>query len=390
MLPRDTVEEYWDYDTLNKVTELSSNNSVRYFRNEFSDYIGCEPDNLIFLNTARSGIEYILKAKKDNAKGKYVLTCGFNCSVVQSAIENAGYTLLLFDFETENGKVNWSQVADMVSKDIAAIIVTHFFGVPTDFREIIKKCRQHNILIIEDCAHTLGGYIGSSMAGTIGDASVFSFNYDKPISLAWGGAVVINDTSKINVSKLSDDEQVNSDVDRECVLDFMTRMTNRRKQIPREGLFYFRVIKKLGFIASSSFEIPTNKGIGPIRAELGRWCLRRYTEILKIRNKNAETISKLACNYSTWHVDDNVKPAWLKQKIGGVEEKQILRQASKIRRAGIRVGNYNWSTLIVGNGADLRNALITSRKWVDIPIHQRISEDDIKYMIDILNCSGCN
>ena len=58
------------------------------------------------------------------------------------------------------------------------------------FPTIIEYCREKGIIIIEDCAHTLGGKIGGEAAGTL-EMLLFWFNYDKPISLGWGGAMII-------------------------------------------------------------------------------------------------------------------------------------------------------------------------------------------------------
>ena len=78
--------------------------------------------------------------------------------------------------------------------DHHAIVVPHLFGVPSDFRPIRRAAAELGILVIEDCAHTVGGRIGKAVAGTLGDLAIFSFTYNKPISVAGGGVLLINNT----------------------------------------------------------------------------------------------------------------------------------------------------------------------------------------------------
>ena len=49
--------------------------------------------------------------------------------------------------------------------DVAAIIVTHLFGSPIDFDDLLHLCKASNIAIIEDCAHCLGGTLNGLVAG---------------------------------------------------------------------------------------------------------------------------------------------------------------------------------------------------------------------------------
>ena len=73
-----------------------------------------------------------------------------------------------------------------------AILVVHIFGHAADMDPIMEIAREHNLVVIEDCAQApLGTYKGR-MVGTIGDMGVFSLNYHKHIHTGEGGVITTN------------------------------------------------------------------------------------------------------------------------------------------------------------------------------------------------------
>ena len=72
-------------------------------------------------------------------------------------------------------------------------MVQHTFGQPSEMDEILEICRQHNLILIEDCAHSLGAEYKNRKVGTFGKAAFFSFSRDKVISSVYGGMAVTND-----------------------------------------------------------------------------------------------------------------------------------------------------------------------------------------------------
>ena len=138
-----------------------------------------------FLNSARNSLKLILKNLKNKEK-KNIYLPAFNCSVVEDAIKEEGINCLPYDFFEVPGKYDCDNIISNISEDTAAVIVTHHFGIPVNFDKLKVFCKFKSIPIIEDAAHCLGGTIKEEIVGSIGDASIFSFNYDKPISLGWG------------------------------------------------------------------------------------------------------------------------------------------------------------------------------------------------------------
>ncbi|TSC63960.1 MAG: DegT/DnrJ/EryC1/StrS aminotransferase, partial [Parcubacteria group bacterium Gr01-1014_106] len=74
-----------------------------------------------------------------------------------------------------------------------ALIIQHTFGLPADIDELCAIAREHDLFVIEDCAHALGATYHGQPVGTFGDAAILSFGRDKVISSVFGGAIVVRD-----------------------------------------------------------------------------------------------------------------------------------------------------------------------------------------------------
>jgi dTDP-4-amino-4,6-dideoxygalactose transaminase len=118
---------------------------------------------------------------------------GFTCYVVYEAVVKAGYHPVFIDVAKDDLNFGLSELknAEKYNKGLQAIIVQNSLGLPCDMPSIEKYCRQQDIKIIEDLAHSLGAhYEDGSEAGTTGDFTMLSFSQDKPLDVVAGGAVI--------------------------------------------------------------------------------------------------------------------------------------------------------------------------------------------------------
>lgn len=74
------------------------------------------------------------------------------------------------------------------------ILLTHIGGlINPDIEEIAQYCKEKNIVLLEDCAHSYGATHNGKHSGTFGDAGVYSFYSTKAIFTGEGGIVITND-----------------------------------------------------------------------------------------------------------------------------------------------------------------------------------------------------
>ena len=92
---------------------------------------------------------------------------------------------------------------------IKAIVPLHLFGYPCQIDEIIKLAKIYKLKVLEDAAEGFGTLFKKRHVGTFGDAGVLSFNGNKIITSAGGGALITNNKKLaleakklVNVSKI--------------------------------------------------------------------------------------------------------------------------------------------------------------------------------------------
>ena len=73
-----------------------------------------------------------------------------------------------------------------------AMIVVHLNGFPADMDGLMAVADEHDLVVIEDCAHAHGAEHNGRKVGTIGDLGCFSFQHKKLLSLGDGGMVTTN------------------------------------------------------------------------------------------------------------------------------------------------------------------------------------------------------
>lgn len=84
---------------------------------------------------------------------------------------------------------------------IKVCVPMHTFGHPCRIDEICEICKEWNIIVVEDCAESLGSYYKDKHTGNYGLISAFSFNGNKIITSGGGGAIVTNDETLAKKAK---------------------------------------------------------------------------------------------------------------------------------------------------------------------------------------------
>lgn len=381
---RDIVEEFWDEDILARCDDLSRRVTVGDFLDGFRSFLGVSGR----MRAATSGRQALQQALVGIAscagrEKNSVLICSFNCRSVCDAVTQAGLLPETFDFADRTGRFDWDAIGAQLRNDHLAIVVPHLFGVPSDFRPIQRAAAELDILVIEDCAHTVGGRIGNAVAGTLGDLAIFSFTYNKPISVAGGGVLLVNNTKLEPLLQLPE-PSISVDRERDEIKLFIGYLRERRSQIKPPSLAS-RFRRRLLPTVAANQQCVTATGFGSLRAALAMWQLDHYAPICDRRNQNASRLSAIS-NWHAWHVSPNVSPAWLMQKIVPVESVDVEVISRRLQGCGLRIGPFNWPTTMdqVLSRAERPNAHYVATYGLDVPIHQEMNRREFELIGDTL------
>jgi len=164
------------------------------FEERFASHIGRK--HCVSVASATDALHFALLAYGIGPDDE-VLVTDFSWISSSACVNMAGATPVFCDIELDSYHMSLDSIKRMHSGKVKAIVYPHLFGSMTDTRAIRDFCKEKGILFIEDAAQSLGSSLNGIKAGTIGDASVFSFNSNKVIAGINGGGVVLTDDDTI-------------------------------------------------------------------------------------------------------------------------------------------------------------------------------------------------
>lgn len=125
------------------------------------------------------------------SRGDEVITQSHTFIATVEAIVEVGATPVITDVDAS---LNMDPVdlERKITKKTKVIIPVHMMGVSARMDEILKIARAHNILVLEDNAQCCGGSYKKKKLGTLGDASITSFDFGKVLTTGEGGMIITN------------------------------------------------------------------------------------------------------------------------------------------------------------------------------------------------------
>jgi dTDP-3-amino-2,3,6-trideoxy-4-keto-D-glucose/dTDP-3-amino-3,4,6-trideoxy-alpha-D-glucose/dTDP-2,6-dideoxy-D-kanosamine transaminase len=110
-----------------------------------------------------------------------------------TAVQRLGLCTTYIDVEIDTAQMDPQSLRTSLVADstIAAVVVTHLFGLCGRIEEIVEVCEEFQVPLIEDCAQSIGARVDSKPVGTFGSIATLSFYPTKNLGgMGDGGAVV--------------------------------------------------------------------------------------------------------------------------------------------------------------------------------------------------------
>ena len=164
--------------------------AIEDLEKRFTDYLGLK--YTLSFNSGRSAFLAILKSL-NLEPGSEVLLQAFTCNAAANPIIWAEFNPVYVDCREDTFNIDVNDLEKKITSRSRVLVVQHTFGLPAEMDRILEIARKHNLILIEDCAHSLGAEYHNKRAGTFGDVAFFSFSRDKIISSVYGGMVATND-----------------------------------------------------------------------------------------------------------------------------------------------------------------------------------------------------
>ncbi|OGE84491.1 MAG: hypothetical protein A3B23_02360 [Candidatus Colwellbacteria bacterium RIFCSPLOWO2_01_FULL_48_10] len=174
---------------LRKPASWLEGGAVGELENEVKNLTGVK--HALAFRSGRSAL-YAIFSSLGLKTGDEVLLQSFTCVAVPNAAIWAGLKPVYVDIGNDFN-MSPDDLAKKISSKSKALIIQHTFGLPADMDSLLAVARERKLIVIEDCAHSLGAEYKGRQTGTMGDFAIFSFGRDKTISSVFGGIAAARD-----------------------------------------------------------------------------------------------------------------------------------------------------------------------------------------------------
>lgn len=136
-------------------------------------------------------------------KGDYVFASDMTFDATVNPIVYEGGVPVFIDTERDTWNMDPAALekAFELYPQTKAVVVANLYGTPAKMDEIVKICKAHNAILIEDAAESLGATYKGRQTGTFGTYNAISFNGNKIITGSSGGMLLTDDINAANKAR---------------------------------------------------------------------------------------------------------------------------------------------------------------------------------------------
>jgi dTDP-4-amino-4,6-dideoxygalactose transaminase len=347
----------------------------------------CTTSKAVCLNSATACMESILRAL-NIGPGDEVITSAYTYTASASVVCHVGATLRLVDTQPNSFEMDYGKLADSINENTKVIIPVDLGGVVCDYDKIFEvvESKKHlfkpnndlqaafgRVVVLADGAHAFGADWHGRPCGSIADFTSFSFHAVKNLTTAEGGALTWVDREGIDNEALYKHFQLLS-------------LHGQNKDALAKT--------KLG---SWEYDIiaPYYKcNMTDVMAAIGLAQFKRYPSLLarrrQIINQYDEALKGMPVQVLDHYGDDHNSTGhlYLTRLLGKtVEERNevIVKMAERGIACNVHYKPLPMMTAYRALGFDIKdypNAFKQYENEVTLPLHTRLSDEDVAYVIE--------
>jgi dTDP-4-amino-4,6-dideoxygalactose transaminase len=161
---------------------------VQNFENEFSAYCGMPYG--IGVGNALDGL-YIMLLAYGIGPGDEVIVPANTYIATWLAVTRTGATVVPVEPNPDTYCLEADLIAVKITTKTKAILTVHLYGLLVAMSKIRALCDEHDLFLFEDCAQAHGATNATGIAGSFGNASVFSFYPTKNLGAIGDGGIIL-------------------------------------------------------------------------------------------------------------------------------------------------------------------------------------------------------
>ena len=357
---------------------------TKEFERQIASY--CHTPKVVCLNSATACMEMILRVL-GVGPGDEVITSAYTYTASASVACHVGAKLVMVDTAPNSFEMDYEQLAQAITSrtkviipvDLAGIICDYdrIFSIANDKKQLFQPSNKlqnsiGRVIILADAAHAFGAKRNGKMCGEIADFTSFSFHAVKNLTTAEGGALTWRSIPGIDNEWLYQQFQLLS-------LHGQNKDALAKTQL---GAWEYDIV-------APNFKC----NMTDIMAGIGLVQLKRYPEILRRRqqiiNRYDEVLRdqnlQLLLHYGENHTSSG--HLYLVRLIGReIDERNeiIIKMAERGIACNVHYKPLPMMTAYKNLGFDIANypnAYNQYRNEITLPLHTRLSDEEIEYLL---------
>ena len=355
---------------------------------EFENLISlcCQTEKSVCLNSATACMEMILHVL-GVGPGDEVITSAYTYTATASVTCHVGAKVVLVDTAPGSFEMDYDKLADALTERTKVVVPVDLGGIVCDYDRIYAavESKKHlfcpandiqqafgRVVVLSDAAHAFGAQWHGRMCGEIADFTSFSFHAVKNLTTAEGGALTWRPIPGVDNGWIYRQFQLLS-------LHGQSKDALAKTQL---GAWEYDIV-------APNFKC----NMTDIMAGIGLAQLKRYPEMLRRRreliNRYDEALKNCPVQVLDHYGADHVSSGHLYMvRLSGrdVAERNdvIVKMAERGIACNVHYKPLPMMTAYKALGfdiADYPNAYDQYRNEMTLPLHTRLTDDDIEYVI---------
>ena len=364
---------------------------VKSLENRLSEY--CHTSKMVCLNSATASEELNFRIC-GIGEGDEVIVPAYTYTATASAAVHCGAKVIFVDSQKDSTEMDYDKVAAAITEKTKAIVAVDLAGIVADYDKLYKiaeekkdlfRAKEGNelgariqqtlgrVLIFSDCAHGLGASRNGKMTGSIADFTSFSFHAVKNFTTAEGGAATWRDIPGIDNEEIYHQYQLYS-------LHGQSKDALAKTQL---GAWEYDILG------------PWYKcNMTDIMAAIGLRQLDRYEGLLARRKEIIQKYDAMCDELGVMHLNhytENSKSSGhlYLTRIPGINDEQrreiIIKLAEMSVSTNVHYKPLPMMTAYKAMGWDIKdfpNAYAYYENLITLPLHTKLSDEMVEYVID--------
>ncbi len=370
---------------------ITTGPKTKEFERRIADY--CHTRKTVCLNSATAAMEMALRLI-GAGPGDEVIVPAYTYTATASVTQHVGAKLVFVDSQPDSVEMDYDRMAAAITERTKVIIPVDLGGVVADYDKVFAavEAKRHlfrpaneiqrafgRIIVLADAAHAFGASRHGRMCGEIADFTSFSFHAVKNLTTAEGGAL----TWRPIPGEVRDDGQSWDDYLYKMSQLYSLHGQNKDALAKTKlGAWEYDIIGP--WYKCNMTDIMAGMGLAqleryPQMLERRREIVRRYNEGLKDCN-----VTLLHHEGDDWRSSFHLYPVRLPGRSAEERNEVIVRMSERGIACNVHYKPLPMMTAYKALGfsiGDFPNAYRLYENEVTLPLHTRLSDEDVEYVI---------